>query len=307
MIYDCFPFSNELLILEIRLNTLDPVVDKFVLVESPYTSSGRKKPLYYNQAKDRPEFAKFKDKIIHIIVEDMPLTNYWKNENRQKLLKREYMPTTGKSPTGIWQNEVFQRSCIKRGLTNIQPDDIILVSDVDEIPNPDIFPIIKTKQKPCVLRQKDFYYYLNCRCKKRDVLAASFCRGRDFVDGQLVRIPQSKIEREIIDNGGWHFSYLMTTEEIIIKIESLSVVKYDTEIFKDKNKIIKRIKAKKDIYGRKKMQLSIEPLDAPKYVMENLEKFKSFIAQEEEKPPGLFGFIKNLFISPFSAFSKKVM
>jgi len=297
MIYDCFPFSNELLILEIRLNTLDSIVDKFVLVESPYTHSGNNKPLYYEQAKEKPEFAKFKDKIIHIIVEDMPLKNHWRNENRQELLNREPNELTdGKPATGIWQNDIYQRRCIKRGLTNIQPDDIILVSDADEIPNPDIFPIIKTKQKPCILRQKDYYYYLNCR-SNRDIFAASFCRGRDFIDGQLVRVPEPKIEREIIDNGGWHFGYLMTPEEIVTKIESLSAVKYDKAIFKDKNRIIKLIKDKKDLYDRKKMQFTIEPLDAPKYIMENLEKFKPFIAQEEKKPQGLFGFIKNLFIS----------
>ena len=298
MVYDCFTFSNELLVLEIRLNTLDAFVDKFILVESPYTFSGRQKPLYYDVAKDRPEFAKFKDKIIHIIVDDMPLINYWKDENQQELLKREpYTPTTGKPATGIWQNEVFQRSCIKRGLPNLLPDDIVIVSDVDEIANPEIFPIIHTKQKPCVLRQKDFYCYLNSRCKRKDIFASSFCRGRDFIDGQMVRTPGPDVKREIIDNGGWHFSYLMTTEEIVGKIESLSVIKYDTEFFKDRSKIAKRVKAKKDIYGRKKIQLVIEPLDAPKYIMENIERFKPYIAQEEDESSGFWGLIKKY--SPF--------
>jgi beta-1,4-mannosyl-glycoprotein beta-1,4-N-acetylglucosaminyltransferase len=202
MIYDCFTFFNELLLLEVRLNTLNSVVDKFVLVESPYTHSGNNKPLYFEQAKDRPEFAKFKNKIIHIIVENIPLRNHWRNENRQELLKCEpRQPINAKPATGIWQNENHQRRCIKRGLTNLQPDDIVLVSDLDEIPNPDIFPIIQTKQKPCILKQKDYYYYLNCR-GRRDGFAAAFCRGRDFIDGHLVRFPEPRIEREIIDNGG---------------------------------------------------------------------------------------------------------
>lgn len=293
MIYDCFPFSNELLILEIRLNTLAPFVDRFVLVESPYAYSGKIKPLYYENAKNKPEFAKFKDKIIHIIVEDMPLKKHWQSENRKELFKREPESMDGKLPSGIWQNEIHQKRCIKRGLTDIQSDDIILVSDADEIPNPDIFPILKTKQKPCVLKQKDFYYFLNCR-SNRDILAASFCRGRDFVDGQLVRVPEPKIEREIIENAGWHFSYLMTPEEIIKKIESLSSVKYDTEIYKDKNRIIKLIKNKKDLYGRKKMKFTVEPLDAPKYIFENIEKFKPFIA-EPENTKGFRRTIKKLF------------
>jgi len=180
-------------------------------------------------------------------------------------------------------------------LTSLQPDDIVIVSDVDEIANPEIFPIIHTKQKPCVLRQKDFYCYLNSRCKRKDIFASSFCRGRDFVDGQMVRTPGPDVKREIIDNGGWHFSYLMTTEEIVEKIESLSVIKYDTEFFKDRSKIAKRIKAKKDIYGRKKIQLVIEPLDAPKYITENIERFKPYIAQEEKGSSGFFGFIKSIF------------
>jgi len=252
MIYDCFTFFNELLLLEVRLNTLNSVVDKFVLVESPYTHSGNNKPLYFEQAKDRPEFAKFKNKIIHIIVENIPLRSHWRNENRQKLLKCEpRQPINAKPATGIWQNENHQRRCIKRGLTNLQPDDIVLVSDLDEIPNPDIFPIIQTKQKPCILKQKDYYYYLNCR-GRRDVFAAAFCRGRDFIDGHLVRFPEPRIEREIIDNGGWHFGYLMTPENIATKIGSVAATKFDTDFFKDKNRISKCIKAKKDLYGRKK-------------------------------------------------------
>ncbi|MFA6186203.1 MAG: hypothetical protein WC770_03180 [Phycisphaerae bacterium] len=294
MIYDCFTFFNELLLLEIRLNTLDAVVDKFVLVESPYTHTGKEKPLYFEQAKNRPEFAKFKDKIIHIIVEDMPLKNHWRNENKQELLAREQNSMDGKPTTGVWQNENYQRKCIKRGLANLQPDDIVIVGDADEIANPDVFPIIRTKQKPCILRQKDYYYYLNLR-SQRDNLHPAFCRGRDFIDGQLVRSPKTAIEREIIDNAGWHFGYLMTPDNIAAKINSLACVKYDTDFFTDKNRIAKCIKAKRDLYGRKKMKFYIEPLDVPKYIKENIEKFRPYIAQEDESSSGFFSFIKNIF------------
>ena len=115
MIYDCFIFFNEIDLLDLRLNELDSVVDKFVIVESTETFSKKKKTLFFNENKER--FSKFKDKIIHIIVDDSP-----------ELTK------TSSDPGGRWNIEHFQRNCIERGLVDCKPEDIILVSDVDEIP-----------------------------------------------------------------------------------------------------------------------------------------------------------------------------
>ena len=108
-VYDCFMFFNELDLLEIRLNTLAPHVHKFVLVESPYTFSGKEKPLYYEKNKNDPRFAGFKDKITHII-HDEPVGDVWETS----ILR---------------QRESNQRSSLILGLENIKPDDVIIGQD----------------------------------------------------------------------------------------------------------------------------------------------------------------------------------
>lgn len=112
-VFDCFTFFNELDILDIRLAELDPLVDFFVLVEATRTFTGRPKPLYY--ADNRQRYARYADKIIHVVVDDLPLD----------------------APTH-WIRESYQRDCIMRGLTEARPDDRIIISDCDEIPKPNL-------------------------------------------------------------------------------------------------------------------------------------------------------------------------
>src|SRR6266446_2702387 len=137
MIYDCFTFFNELELLEIRLNELDNVVDKFVLVEGTVTFTNQPKELFF---KDNSHlFKKFLPKIIHIIVNDSP--NVFANP---------------------WLIEEYQFNSILKGLTKAKKNDTILLSCVDEIPNADV--ILRYKNKPAdhkILLQKRSYYYLN--------------------------------------------------------------------------------------------------------------------------------------------------
>ena len=112
MIYDCFTFFNELDLLEIRLNTLNDYVDYFVLVEATKTFTGKDKPLYYNENKER--FKQFENKIIHIIVDTYP------------------------DSTNPWVLENHQRNSIANGFANCKDNDIILISDLDEIPRPEL-------------------------------------------------------------------------------------------------------------------------------------------------------------------------
>ena len=112
-VYDCFTFFNELDLLELRLTELSDIVDRFVLVESTLTHMGQPKPLYYAENKER--FAAFRDRIIHIVVDDMPDA------------------AAEKDP---WVREIGQRDAIARGLTEARPRDRIIVSDLDEIPKP---------------------------------------------------------------------------------------------------------------------------------------------------------------------------
>ena len=140
-VYDCFTFFNEIELLEIRLNELDNVVDYFVIVESTRTFQKKDKPLYLNLDDER--IIKFKDKIIHVVVDDFPnFFTHWR------------IPKT-------WDYENHQRNAISRGLVNAMPDDIIIISDVDEIPNVDKLTENLKLNKPIVFEQRFFYYFLN--------------------------------------------------------------------------------------------------------------------------------------------------
>ncbi|MFQ5676644.1 MAG: hypothetical protein ACE5G1_12155 [bacterium] len=194
MIYDCFLFHNESMLLEIRMNTLKDVVDKFVLVESTHTFSGEPKDLHYDGIKNVAPFAEFKSRIIHAIHDSQP------GDNR-------------------WLNQTEQRNAIALGLRQAEPEDIILISDVDEIPNPDIFAVIRKQKQPARLIQKLYYYFFNCQCEE-DWYKAVFCRYKDFRGADSMRI-DPEINRGA-RNGGWHFSYLMEPEKIAQKISILS-------------------------------------------------------------------------------------
>jgi beta-1,4-mannosyl-glycoprotein beta-1,4-N-acetylglucosaminyltransferase len=140
MIYDCFPFFNELDLLEIRLNTLCDVVDKFVIVESAKTHRGNDKPLYFQTNKER--FANFLDKIIYVQC---------------------VFPPEVKSS---WGRENYQRNKIADGLYDAKDDDYIILSDLDEIPSVQAIEYAKkTPRTVSVFDQRLFFYFLNCENK----------------------------------------------------------------------------------------------------------------------------------------------
>lgn len=256
MIYDCFIFYDEMLLLEIRLNELYPFVDKFVLVEDTHSFSGKEKPLYYDEAKDNDTFARFKDKIIHVIFHMSPKPNRW-------------------------HNEYDQRNAIKPGLRRANPDDIIMVSDVDEIINPEVFPIIKETFVPGRLQMKNYYYYFNCRSNNIWYYPA-FCRLKYFSSAQFLR--NGNCHKIIVPNAGWHFGYLMTVDKIANKLEAFSHSEFDTDFYKNQDRIQKCLDSGVDLFGRAGITYSIEPLDAPKYVMNNIDKYRQFIKTEVTAP-----------------------
>lgn len=228
MVYDCFTFFNELDLLEIRLYELDSVVDKFVLVEATRTFTKKPKPLYFEENKQR--FEKFLPKIVHIKVNSFP-----------GFLKKFRNPNS-------WDYENHQREQIILGLAGCQPDDIIIVSDVDEIPNR--LKLGSYKPGINVFEQNLFYYYLNCICKNYNNLtdgskAQSNQNGFGWWKGSVM-LPYSELKKigsikktrlcrdksaqevNIIANGGWHYSFMGGKEAILLKLRSWSH-------FKDKN------------------------------------------------------------------------
>jgi len=225
-IYDCFNFFNELDILELRLNILYDHVDYFVIVESDMTHSGEKKPFYLEENKDR--FAKFWDKIISYKIEDNPVdfTNLSPTDevglsevntfiNRQtNRFNRSTQPDYGR--------DFFQKESVRRALVDCDDDDIILLSDADEIPNPNVFNTeLDLDNTIYSLNQYTYYYYINMLKQTdwygtkmglyKNVKNLSFNEVRG--DGNLTtRIP----------DGGWHFSFMGGSEMVKKKITSYS-------------------------------------------------------------------------------------
>src|ERR1700732_4815745 len=119
-IFDCFLFFNELDLLELRLNELSDVVDFFVLAEATVTYRGVAKPLIFRQNKDR--FAPFLNRIIHVVVDDMP--------------------GCGPSEPERWRRENFQRQALLRGLSGARARDYVIISDLDEIPHPSAVGVV---------------------------------------------------------------------------------------------------------------------------------------------------------------------
>lgn len=197
-IFDCFTFFNELELLELRLNVLYSYVDYFVLVEANKTHTGKLKEFVFAQNKDI--FSKYLDKIIYIQVEDLP----------------DY------SISNIWLAENFQRQCILRGLTNADVGDKIIVSDVDEIPNPETFMQHLDTNSPVVLEHRLFYYYVNCL--QQQLWTGSYMATQGYYNSlqKLREASLTVLASTAIPNGGWHYSYMGGPEKIRLKVENIA-------------------------------------------------------------------------------------
>lgn len=284
-IYDCFCFFNELDLLELRLNILDPYVDYFVLCESSVTHSGEIKPYYFEENKER--FSKFLDKIIHLKIEDTPndFINL-KEINGDKTFDNLCLSQINdfiKTQTGRFNRQTqpdygrdfYQKECIRRGLYNCNDDDIILSSDCDEIPNPEVLKNIKEfdlTNNFFMFNQTTYYYYLNMlkEYEWKGTRMGSYKNLKNFSYNEL---RASKLIN--IPNGGWHFSFMGGPEKVKIKINSYSARDMGTKNVIDN--IQNNIENNIDPFFRGK--LIQVPIDEtfPKYLLENIEKYRHMI------------------------------
>lgn len=243
-VVDGFIFFNELDMLEFRLRELNDVVDYFVLVESRHSFSGSEKSLYFDQVKDQ-RFAEYLDKIVHVVVEDMPNTG------------------------NAWDNERHQRRCIARGLDglNLDDDDMFIISDVDEIPDARTIASLKaTPLANCIhALEQDFYYY-NLSClNARKWTAVKLLNMRTFRGGKvgdtdairltkkllpIQRLRYMKKKIPIIKNGGWHLSYFGNVEFIKNKILNFSHQEFNKDEFLDDDAITLKITNGGDLFSR---------------------------------------------------------
>ena len=150
-IYDCFMYFDEDLLLDLRLNVLNKYVKKFIITEATYTHNGQQKKLNF----DINNFRKFKDKINYIVVEKSPPNIKDLVENEPKHIRGEKLILNGMA------RDYFQRENLNRGLAKTQENDLILVSDLDEIPNLENLNLSKINNQIIMFEQKMFYYKLN--------------------------------------------------------------------------------------------------------------------------------------------------
>lgn len=274
MVYDCFTYYDELPLLRIRLKLLAPFVDYFVIVECDHTQRGDYKG--FNLPVESEMLSTYRDKIRFIKVEDAPKVK----------------------GNGQWEIEHYQRNCILRGLYDCHEDDLIMISDLDEIPAPGILAGLREQQidrhlsserkmsrikefcrlmginknlwrkhfldevleyTPVSLRMRMFYYFMNCEAKA-GWYGTVLTKFKNLVVPQTLRMQRNALPS--ID-GGWHFSYLGGVEKVKLKLASIvddtpAIMKIMEKYGSDDAYIESCLADGKDIYGRKGKQFEYE-------------------------------------------------
>ena len=267
-IFDCFKFFNELELLELRLMELYDTVDYFVLVEANKTHTGNDKEYIFEQNKYM--FEEYMDKIIHIKVDDLP--GYSKNDN-------------SKPEGGIWQSENFQRNCIMRGLVDhAEHGDKIIVSDLDEIPNTDTIKAHVNNPNPVTFRQELFYYYVNCKqnCHWDGPIMATY--GTFNSPQQLRNLARGA--RNVVPNGGWHYSFMGGPERVRFKVENIAESHYIIDNVGSVDEIKEKMENQTDLWNRTEGYAQKKIVDIsnnkPKMLDKFLEKYPHFIFKKTD-------------------------
>ena len=263
-IYDCFQYFDEDHMVDLRLNILNKYVDFFVISESTKTHQGKNKKINF----DIKKFLKFKDKIKFVVADYKEEINFNKH-------------TGGESPI-----EQHQRNYLIEGIKDALPDDLIILSDSDEIPDLTKLKYINKNKKFIAFSQQMFMYKLNLQnlnesnwigskiTKKKNISSMQKLRNLKFKKYPFWRIDKNNLQTI---NGGWHFSFLQTPEQILNKIKSFSHGEFNSDNINEK-KIEEKILENKDIFGRGITLKKIE-LDSsfPDYILENKKNFLKWI------------------------------
>lgn len=233
-IFDCFTFFNELDLLDLRLKELSPHVDHFVIVEATKTFQKKTKPLFFEKNKAR--FSKYNDKIIHIVVDKYPtFFTKWR------------VPRT-------WHYENSQREQILDGLKSAADNDIVVISDIDEIPAPQKLQEIQPgKINIFELYLCYFYFDYFAVTSNASEFPIPFkmwngpvaVRKKDITTIKKTRELRGRVtaDMNLIEKSGWHFSYLGGVDSVVEKLKAFSHKEFNTPEFLDKNKILKSIEA----------------------------------------------------------------
>lgn len=239
-IYDCFTYFDEEEILKIRLNELNEVVDFFVIVEATKTFTGIPKSFYLDDCGEWIE--KFYPKIVRLQIN---------------------FPETLVSP---WERETFQRNAVVNLFKTMDDNDIIIISDADEIVNPSVIKTLYNYDMPVQLDNSQYFWSFNWKVPDHCNQGARPVAGR--VKDFKLRTPQQLRAANLnrIPNAGWHFSYFADVEKIIKKIESFSHTEYDCEEYKLSENILYRIQNGIDPFDRFPLKYYYIDETYPKYV-----------------------------------------
>ena len=293
-IYDCFTYFNEDVILDLRLSYLNEFVDHFVIVESIFNHKGEKKNLNFDISK----FSKFKTKIKYIVLDSQPGDIDEIKDSDTEIEKSSKYILNG------YKRDHFQRNYILKGIMDAERNDMIVISDIDEIPNLKKINLKNINNKLIFFNQKMCYYKFNLYQKNYKWTGTRACLKKNLISPQWLRDIKAKLYPSwridtlfsknkyndifFVDDGGWHFSYLNTPQLIEEKLKSYAHHReYDLNPIGISN-IKKRIKNRESVYNlcvdQRKNQFSkgikLDILDIeklPDYIKNNKEKFKEWL------------------------------
>ncbi len=273
MVFDCIPFFNELDILKLRMHILDPYVDWFVIEEATVTFSNEPKPLIFWE--NREMFAEFAYKIRHVVVDDSP------------------------ADVDTHLRDKFQKNKLVQGLTDCKPEDIIIFSDVDEIPNPKALQQVIRDFDPDTiyhLAQRMFYCYVNMEEVSGSLLsytgefpgvAQKRWLGTKICSYKMIpkenglwglRCPLAQVGGVRVEDGGWHFGYMGGSGEKDVSKRVADKVKAAAhQEYNEKDtlaEVEKQLRSGHDIFGRQARFERVEVDDSyPAYLREHLEEY----------------------------------
>ena len=293
-IYDCFMYFDEDLLLDLRLNTLNKFVKKFVIAEATYTHNGNKKKLLF----DIKKFRKFEDKITYIVVDQKPEKILKVNSSDSAETRAEKLILNGMA------RDYFQREKLSEGLRESLDDDVIIISDLDEIPNLDEVNFSKISNNIVIFEQKMFYYKLNLLYDNFNWQGTKAVKKKNFISPQWLRNIKGKkypfwrvdtlfsnkkySNLKFVKNGGWHFTCLRTPEELEKKLLNFAH-HYEFEKSGLKTKDLKKLIDEKRVmydhnvdqreykWSGKAILKKIELKNLPSYIINNVDKFENWL------------------------------
>ena len=294
-IFDCTTFYDENFILDVRFNILDPFVDKFVICESAFSHSGKKKKFNFDISK----FEKFKHKIIYLKIDHEPNNLIYNLSNNKGIIEDK-----ANARINAIKRIAYQRNFLKEGISDASKNDLIFYSDNDEIPKLNDANLSTTTNKLIFFKQKLFYYKFNLFCDRYDWYGSKACKKKDLIDFEWLRNTKTKkynffrldtffsktkyMDVKIINDGGWHFSQLKKIDDIYAKLTNSE----DHQEFKEAGKKISDIedlvKRKVILYDHKAkssqfkfgQEFKLETIsleNMPKYIQNNKEQFKDWL------------------------------